>query len=160
MRLTTSNFIFQLNTCGYNSYVTCSLTRRWFCRLQLLLALVSPVILRSESRLKLLLVLASPVILRSESRGTHHHISLSQIRNSPNLVSVRVRVILRPTVSRPVCLGIISIWGLRPDFYYYQTTSCLLMWGALSDERTSLSFAIAPGPRQHSHFRVHVPWDS
>jgi hypothetical protein len=29
LRLTTSNFIFQLNTCGYNPYVTSSLTRGW-----------------------------------------------------------------------------------------------------------------------------------
>jgi hypothetical protein len=36
-------------------------------------------------RLQLLLVPASAVILRSESRGTHHHILLSQIRDSPNL---------------------------------------------------------------------------
>jgi hypothetical protein len=34
------------------------------------------------------------------------------------------------------------------------------MWGAISDERTGLSFTIAPGPRQCSHFRVPVPWDS
>jgi hypothetical protein len=52
-RLTTSNFIFQLNACGYSPYVTSSLTRVWVCRLQLLL------------------VLASAVVLRSESRGTH-----------------------------------------------------------------------------------------
>jgi hypothetical protein len=67
LRLTTSNYIFQLNTCGYSPYVTSSLTRGWFYRLQLL-----P-------------VLASAVILRSESRGTHDHILLSQIRDSPNL---------------------------------------------------------------------------
>jgi hypothetical protein len=41
--------------------------RGWVCRLQLLVAL------------------ASAVILRSESRGTHDHILLSQIRDSPNL---------------------------------------------------------------------------
>jgi hypothetical protein len=29
-----------------------------------------------------------------------------------------------------------------------------------SDERTHLSFTIAAGPRQHSHSRVRVPWDS
>jgi hypothetical protein len=29
-------------------------------------------------------------------------------------------------------------WGLRPDFYYCQTVAGLLMWGALSDERTGL----------------------
>jgi hypothetical protein len=34
-----------------------------------------------------------------------------------------------------------SIWGLRPDLYYCLTVSGLLMWGALSDERTGLSFA-------------------
>jgi hypothetical protein len=38
------------------------------------------------------------------------------------------------------------IWGLRRDFYYCQTVACLLMWGALSDERTGLPFTIAAGP--------------
>jgi hypothetical protein len=52
------------------------------------------------------------------------------------------------------------IWGLRPDFYYCQTFAGLLMWGAFSDERTGLSFTIATGPRQRSHYRVRVPWDS
>jgi hypothetical protein len=37
------------------------------------------------------------------------------------------------------------IWGLRPDSYYFQTVAYLLMWGALSDERTSTSFTIAAG---------------
>jgi hypothetical protein len=52
------------------------------------------------------------------------------------------------------------IWGLRPDLYYFQTGSGLLMWGALSDERTGLSFTIAADARQRSHSRVRVPWDS
>jgi hypothetical protein len=34
------------------------------------------------------------------------------------------------------------IWGLRPEFYYCQTIAGLLMWGALFDERTDLSFTI------------------
>jgi hypothetical protein len=34
------------------------------------------------------------------------------------------------------------------------------MWGALSDERTNMSFAIAAGPRQRSHSQVRVPRDS
>jgi hypothetical protein len=34
------------------------------------------------------------------------------------------------------------------------------MWGALSDERTGLTFTIAADPRQRSHSRVPVPWDS
>jgi hypothetical protein len=52
------------------------------------------------------------------------------------------------------------IWGLRPDFYCSQTATDFLMWGALSDERTGLSFTIAAGPRQRSPSRVLVPWDS
>jgi hypothetical protein len=67
LRLTTSKFIFQLNTCGYSPYVSSSLTRGWVCRLQLLLGL------------------ASALIFRSESRGTHDHILLSQILYSQNL---------------------------------------------------------------------------
>jgi hypothetical protein len=50
---------FQLNTCCHIPYVTSSLTRGWVCRLQLLLAL------------------ASAVILRSGSCGTHVYILLS-----------------------------------------------------------------------------------
>jgi hypothetical protein len=47
-------------------------------------------------------------------------------------------------------------WGLRPDLYYCQTVAGLLIWGVLSDEMTGLSFTIAAGPRQRSHFRVRV----
>jgi hypothetical protein len=56
-----------MNTSCYSPHVTSSLMRGWVCRLQLLLAF------------------ASSVILRSESHGTHDHIFLSQIRDSPNL---------------------------------------------------------------------------
>jgi hypothetical protein len=52
------------------------------------------------------------------------------------------------------------IWGLRPYLYYCQTVAGLLMWGALSGERTGLSFTIATGPRQRSHFRIHWVWVS
>jgi hypothetical protein len=77
LRLTTRNFIFQLNTCSYNPYVTSSLMRGRVCRLQLLLGL------------------ASTVILRSESRGTHDQILLSHIQDSPNLVG-HVPVFISP----------------------------------------------------------------
>jgi hypothetical protein len=53
-----------------------------------------------------------------------------------------------------------SIWGVRPDFYYCQTISGLLTWGALSDERTGLPFTIAADPRKRSHSSVWVPRDS
>jgi hypothetical protein len=52
------------------------------------------------------------------------------------------------------------VWGLRLEFHYYQIVTGLLMWVALSDERTGLWFTTASGPRQRSHFRVQVPWDS
>jgi hypothetical protein len=54
----------------------------------------------------------------------------------------------------------VPIWGLRPDFCYCQTLMGLLMWGSLSDGKTGLSFTIAAGLRQSSHFRFRVPWDS
>jgi hypothetical protein len=76
-------------------------------------------------------------------------------------LSLGLSLMLRPTVSRPFCLGIKApSWGLRPDFYYCQTVSNLLLWGALSDKRTGLPFTISAGPRQSSHSRVRVPWDS
>jgi hypothetical protein len=65
---------------------------------------------------------------------------------------VESSLMLQPTVSRPV-------WGLRPDFYC-QRFAVLLMWGVLSEERTGLLFTIAAAPRQRSHSRVQVPWDS
>jgi hypothetical protein len=49
---------------------------------------------------------------------------------------------LRRTVSLPVCLGIKHQSGA-----YDQTFAGLLMWGALSDERTGVWFTTA-GPRQ------------
>jgi hypothetical protein len=52
------------------------------------------------------------------------------------------------------------IWGLRPDLYYCQTVAGLLMWGALSDERTDLPLTISAGPLQRSHSWVRVPRDS
>jgi hypothetical protein len=57
------------------------------------------------------------------------------------------------------------IWGLRPDFYFGTeygirlTITFLIPWGALSDERTGLSFVCAPGPCHRSLSRVLVPWD-
>jgi hypothetical protein len=41
--------------------------------------------------------------------------------------------------------------GLTTRFCYCQAVAGLLMWGALSDERTGLPFATAAGPHQRSH---------
>jgi hypothetical protein len=52
------------------------------------------------------------------------------------------------------------IWGPISYFCYCQTVAGLLMWGALSDERTGLSFTTAAGPHQRSHSQVLNPRDS
>jgi hypothetical protein len=52
------------------------------------------------------------------------------------------------------------IWGLRPDIYYCRTVAGLLMWGALSDETTGLSFLYTAGPCQRTLSLVRVPWKS
>jgi hypothetical protein len=56
-------------------------------------------------------------------------------------------------VSRP-------IWGSWPDIYYCLTVTGFFLWGALSEERTGLSFVYAAGPCQRSLSRVRVAWDS
>jgi hypothetical protein len=111
LRVTTSNFIFQLNACGYSPYVTFSLTRGWICRLQLLL------------------ILASAVILRFESRETHDHMMLSHFRDSPNLEGkVPVFISTRNRVARlyPQALGSLFVasydslgygGGIRPRLH-------------------------------------------
>jgi hypothetical protein len=47
---------------------------------------------------------------------------------------------LRPTVSRPVCLGIKHPFGAYNNYGFF------FLWGALSDERTGLTFIYAAGP--------------
>jgi hypothetical protein len=52
------------------------------------------------------------------------------------------------------------IWGPKSDFCYCQTVAGLLMWGALSDGRTGLSFTIVNGPRQRRHSHIRFQRDS
>jgi hypothetical protein len=58
-------------------------------------------------------------------------------------VEEEVEVNLRPTVSRPVCLGVRRPSGTFDQFFFlleisFQTSACLLFCSALSDERMGL----------------------
>jgi hypothetical protein len=58
-------------------------------------------------------------------------------------LSSSLSLILRPTVSRSIYLGIKHPSGAYDQiFNYCQTVAGLLMWGALSDETTGLSFTM------------------
>jgi hypothetical protein len=71
------------------------------------------------------------------------------------VLSLCLSLMLRPTVCRPVSLRIKHPSGAYDKiFYFCLSVEGLLMLGALSDERTGLSFTIVAGPRPRSHSRV------
>jgi hypothetical protein len=76
------------------------------------------------------------------------------------LTELSLSLILRPTVRVPVSMGIEHTSQAYDHNFSSQTVVGLLMWGALSDERTGLSFSTALDSRQRSHFLVRVLWDS
>jgi hypothetical protein len=58
-----------------------------------------------------------------------------------------VEVTLQPTVNQSVCQGIEPTLGLVTRYYflsegYFLKVAVLALWGALSDERSGLSFVI------------------
>jgi hypothetical protein len=54
--------------------------------------------------------------------------------------SVKVKVMLRPTVSRLLCLGVNPHLGFKT--FCSLAVADYLMWNALPDERTGLSFTV------------------
>jgi hypothetical protein len=74
-------------------------------------------------------------------------------------MSLSLSLILRLTVSRPVCLGIKHPSGAYEQIFIIVRQLRVCDVGALSDEKMGLTFTIAAGPRQRSHSRVRVPWD-
>jgi hypothetical protein len=76
-------------------------------------------------------------------------------------LSLSLSLMLRPTDSRPVCVGIKHPSGAYDQiFITCVTVTVLFLWDALSDERTGLSFVCATGPCQRNLSRVLVAWDS
>jgi hypothetical protein len=71
----------------------------------------------------------------------------------------QVKVTLRLTISQSVSLGVEPHLALMTR-YLLLFDSCGFLWGALSYERTGLSFVYAAGPRQRSLSWVRVPWGS
>jgi hypothetical protein len=77
------------------------------------------------------------------------------------LTFLSLSLMLRPTVSRSVSLGIKhQFCAYDRIFITCVTVTVLFFWGALSDETSGLSFVYAAGPCQRSLSRVRVPWDS
>jgi hypothetical protein len=63
---------------------------------------------------------------------------------------VELSFTLRPTVSRPVCLGIKHPFGAYDQIFITRMIITVFLWGALSDERTGLTFIYAAGPCQRN----------
>jgi hypothetical protein len=72
----------------------------------------------------------------------------------------QVKVTLRLTVSQSVSFGVEPHLGLMTIYLLLFDSCGLVFVGALSDERTGLSFTIAAGPSQRSHSRARGPWYS
>jgi hypothetical protein len=73
--------------------------------------------------------------------GKCNCVGLSLVQNCEHagLSQVKVKVILRPTVSRPVCLGVGIPSGASDQiFVFCLTVTGFLMRGTTSDEGTSL----------------------
>jgi hypothetical protein len=132
-----TRFLLLSDKCGF-VFVGHSLTRRGVCRLQLLLALVSAVILRFES------------LLHSDSK--------LPFSSSPTTRRATVEV-FDPTFhqgqSHVVTDGqpLSKSWcqassGAHDQIFITLTVMVLSLWGALSEEMTGLSSVYAAGPRQ------------
>jgi hypothetical protein len=72
------------------------------------------------------------------------------------------KIIIQPTVSRPVCLGIKHRSGVYNQIFITVNRGFLDVGLSLSppDETTGLPFTITAGPRQHNRSWVLFPWDS
>jgi hypothetical protein len=117
LRPTTREIFFQLNFRSTSPYVTSSLTR-WVCLLRICLAFYQVYI-----------------------SHIYHIIDNSSIYTSA-IKEVKVKVMLRPTISRPVYLGMKHPSGAYDQIYItVRHLRFFFIWGALPNGRTYLSFA-------------------
>jgi hypothetical protein len=146
-------FFPQLNSCGHSPYVILS-DEKMGLSLMNMLSLSSIVrFAHIACYWKFFLLHYTQVLCQSRLCRAHHASLCTLESESESYIT---------TDGQPASLSCTKalIWGIRPDIYSCQTVAGLLMWSAVSVERTGLSFTVAPGPRQRSHFRVQVPWDS
>jgi hypothetical protein len=82
---------------------------------------------------------------------------------------VEVEVTLRLSVSQSVCLGVEPILGLAIRYYFLSERCCLkvvvlFIWGALSDEKMGLEFAVqslnGPSRAEPVTMLYCLVWDS
>jgi hypothetical protein len=101
------------------------------------------------------------MVSQSVSFGVETHLRLMCTCILSLSLSLSLSLILRPTVYRPVCLGVKYPSGTYDQiFVAVRLLLVCWLWGALSNDRTGLSFTIIAGPRQRSHSRVQGPWHS
>jgi hypothetical protein len=99
---------------------------------------------------------STPTLSRSSRHRIHvsfKFVQVKQVKSSQCHITTDGQ-----SVSKSWCRAL--IWGSWPDIFYCLIFAVLFLSGALSDERTGLSFVYAAGPCQRSLSRVRVPWNS
>jgi hypothetical protein len=99
------------------------------------------------------------LIIRLSVLGQFTLILLYPRPSSLSLISLSLSLTLRPTVSRPVCLGINYPSGSYDQIFITVRQLRVCWCGTLSLTRGRVCLIYnAPGPRHRSHFRIRFPW--
>jgi hypothetical protein len=113
----------------------------------------------SSYTLKITVTIAHVTSHTKFSNSSGHSVVPLELRNSSEVNSESESYVTTDGQSASLSWYKAPIRGLRPDFYFCTeygirlTATFLIPWGALSDERTGLSFVCAAGPCQRSLFR-------
>jgi hypothetical protein len=135
----------------------------WIGRLDLLTLLLQSLLIKINLQQPTINLQPNSATLTAEdSLRFRSHSTTDCSYNSHSLwpfSKVKVKVTLRLTVSQSVSFGVEPHLWLMTGYLLLFDSYGLVLWGALSEERTGLSFIYATGPRQRSLSRVRVPWD-